>query len=261
MFKFKKVAALACAAVLAIGLIAGCGSDTKEQSMTVTPGVLKVGSETTFPPFEFTENDKYVGFDVDLSEAIAKKLNMKMEFVSMGFDALIPAIQSGNIDMIAAGINATPEREKVLTFSDVYFKEGGFITVVRKDNTDIKGMDDLKGKTVGVQIGTVPVDMVKAIPGATAKEMDSNSNIFMALQAGTIDAAVIDQAVAMYYLKQGADKDLKLAGEGTQSPGTVLGMKKDNTQLRDAVNKALKELHEDGTYDKIYEKWFGPLKK
>ena len=79
----------------------------------------------------------------------------------MGFDALIPAVQSGDIDMIATGINATPEREKALDFSDVYFDQGGFITVVRKDNSTIHNMDELAGKTVGVQIGTVPADMAK----------------------------------------------------------------------------------------------------
>ncbi|ETJ40431.1 Extracellular solute-binding protein family 3, partial [human gut metagenome] len=83
------------------GLLAGCGND--KPKMTQQEGVLRVGSETTFPPFEFTEGDKYVGFDVDLSEAISKKIGLKMEFKSMGFDALIPAVQSGDIDMIAAG--------------------------------------------------------------------------------------------------------------------------------------------------------------
>ncbi|MDU2209327.1 MAG: transporter substrate-binding domain-containing protein [Veillonella sp.] len=197
-----------------MGLLAGCGSE--KSKMTQEAGVLRVGSETTFPPFEFTEGDKYVGFDVDLSEAIAKKLG---------------------------------------DFSDVYFDQGGFITVVRKDNSTIHNMDELAGKTVGVQIGTVPVDMAKAIPNTTVKEMDSNANIFMELKAGTIDAAIIDNAVAMYYLKQGADKDLKLVGEPTKAPGTVLGVKKGNKELQDAVNKALKELKEDGTYQKIYDKY------
>ena len=257
MFKFKKLTAIALVAVAAMGLLAGCGSE--KSKMTQEAGVLRVGSETTFPPFEFTEGDKYVGFDVDLSEAIAKKLGLKMEFKSMGFDALIPAVQSGDIDMIAAGINATPEREKALDFSDVYFDQGGFITVVRKDNTSIHNMDELAGKTVGVQIGTVPADMAKKIPNTTVKEMDSNANIFM--KAGTIDGAIIDNAVAMYYLKQGADKDLKLVGEPTKAPGTVLGVKKGNTELQQAVNKALKELKEDGTYQKIYDKWFGDYNK
>ena len=259
MKKGIKTLGLSLCMVASLGLLAGCGSE--KSKMTQEAGVLRVGSETTFPPFEFTEGDKYVGFDVDLSEAIAKKLGLKMEFKSMGFDALIPAVQSGDIDMIAAGINSTPEREKALDFSDVYFDQGGFITVVRKDNTSIHNMDELAGKTVGVQIGTVPVDMAKAIPNTTVKEMDSNSNIFMELKAGTIDGAIIDNAVAMYYLKQGADKDLKLVGEPTKSPGTVLGVKKGNKELQDAVNKALKELKEDGTYQKIYDKWFGDYNK
>ena len=255
MFNFKKLTAIALVAVAAMGLLAGCGSE--KSKMTQEAGVLRVGSETTFPPFEFTDGDKYVGFDVDLSEAIAKKLGLKMEFKSMGFDALIPAVQSGDIDMIAAGFNSTPEREKALDFSNVYFDQGGFITVVRKDNSTIHNMDELAGKTVGVQIGTVPVDIAKAMPNTTVKEMDSNANIFMELKAGTIDGAIIDNAVAMYYLKQGADKDLKLVGEPTKAPGTVLGVKKGNKELQDAVNKALKELKEDGTYQKIYDKWFG----
>ena len=259
MFGMKKLGLILCTAVLGVGLLAGCGSDTKKEvQLTQTAGVLKVGSETTFPPFEFAEenSNKYIGFDVDLSEEIAKRLGLKLEFVSMGFDALIPATQSGNIDMIAAGINATPEREQALSFSDPYFNEGGFITVVRKDNTNITKMDDLANKRVGVQIGTVPVEMAKAIPGTDVKELDSNSNIFMELKAGTIDGAILDQAVAMYYLKQGADKDLKLVGEGTKAPGTVFGFNKANTALRDKVNGVLKEMREDGTYQKIYDKWF-----
>ena len=252
MFKFKKLTAIALVAVAAMGLLAGCGND--KPKMTQQEGVLRVGSETTFPPFEFTEGDKYVGFDVDLSEAIAKKLGLKMEFKSMGFDALIPAVQSGDIDMIAAGINATPEREKALDFSDVYFDQGGFITVVRKDNTTIHNMDELAGKTVGAE-------MAQKIPGTTVKQIDSNANIFMELKAGTIDGAIIDNAVAMYYLKQGADQDLKLVGEPTKAEGTVLGVKKGNKALQEAVNKALKELKEDGTYQKIYNKWFGDYNK
>ena len=94
----------------------------------------------------------------------------------MGFDALIPAVQSGDIDMIAAGINANLNVKKVLDFSDVYFDQGGFITVVRKDNTTIINMDELAGKTVGAQIGTIPVEMAQKIPGTTVKQIDSNAN-------------------------------------------------------------------------------------
>ena len=257
MFKLskvtKKIALALGVGVLAMSLFAGCGSSNE----TAQQGVLRVGTELTFPPFEYTDNDKNVGFDIDLSQAIADKLGYKMELVGMGFDALIPAAQSRDIDMIAAGFNETPERAKAVTFSNPYFTEGGFITIVPKANTDIISMDALANKRVGAQIGTVPVEMAQKIPGTTVKQYNGNSEIFMALKSGDIDAAIMDNAVARFYLKQGADKDVKLVGQPTQSPGIVFGFAKDNTKLRDDVNKALKELKEDGTYQKIYEKWFG----
>ncbi len=251
--KTKKLAVAVTVGLLAIGLIAGCGNDASKKEK-----VLRVGAETTFPPFEFTDDKgNYIGFDIELTQAIAKKMGYKWEFKSMGFDALIPALKTNDIDVVASGINATPERAKVVIFSDEYFKEGGFITIVKKDNNDIKSMDDLTNKRVGAQIGTVPVEMAKKIPGTTVKEIDSNSQLFEELKAGTVDAVILDNAVAMYYLKQGADKDLKLVGKATDPEGTVMAFRQDDTKLRDEVNKALKELKEDGTYKKIYEKWFG----
>ena len=129
---------------------AGCGSNSSTSSSSEK--TLVVGTEPTFPPFEFTENEKDVGFDIDLAQAICDKLGYKMEVKNMGFDALIPALQSGQIDLIAAGMDATPERQEKVNFTDVYFK-GGYSVVVRKDNTDITGFDSLSGKTVGAQGG------------------------------------------------------------------------------------------------------------
>ena len=94
--------------------------------------VIRVGAETTFPPFEFVENEKYVGFDLDLADAIVKQMGAKMEFKSMGFDALIPAIQSNQIDLIASGMDATPERAKQVLFSDPYFTENGYVILLRR---------------------------------------------------------------------------------------------------------------------------------
>ena len=256
----KKLALTLTAGLLAVGLIAGCGSSSSDNKAADNQKVLKVGAETTFPPFEFTEGDKYVGFDIDLADAVAKKMGYKMEFKSMGFDALIPALQSNDIDMIAAGINATPERAKAVIFSEPYFKEGGFIVVVNKNNTTINGLADLKGKKVVTQIGTIPTDMAKKA-GAQVKEVDTNSQAFNEIKAGTADATILDNAVAMYYLKQGGNADLKMVGQATDPEGTVWAFRKSDTALRDQANKALEELKADGTYQKIYEKWFGPMKK
>lgn len=253
--------ALALGAMAAVFGAAGCGggssSSSSSSSKNGIPSVIRVGSETTFPPFEFTKDDKYVGFDLDLTDAIIKQMGSKMEFKSMGFDALIPAVQSGQIDLIAAGLNATPERAKQVAFSDPYFTQDGFVIVVNKDNDSIKDWADLEGKNVGAQVGTQQVKVAQEAKVANVKQLDSNSQAFMELQAKTLDAVVIDQPVGMYYLKQGADKDLKIVGTAKDAEGMVFAMKKDNKELQAAVNKALKELKDNGTYDKIYTKWFG----
>ena len=253
--------ALALGAMAAVFGVAGCGggssSSSSSSSKNGIPSVIRVGSETTFPPFEFTKDDKYVGFDLDLTDAIIKQMGSKMEFKSMGFDALIPAVQSGQIDLIAAGLNATPERAKQVAFSDPYFTQDGFVIVVNKDNDSIKDWADLEGKNVGAQVGTQQVKVAQEAKAANVKQLDSNSQAFMELQAKTLDAVVIDQPVGMYYLKQGAGKDLKNVGTQKDGSGMVFAFKKDNKQLQEGVNKALKELKANGTYDKIYEKWFG----
>lgn len=256
----KKLALSLMAGVLAVGLLAGCGTDQKSGSDQPKEKILRVGSETTFPPFEFTEGDKYVGFDIDLADAVAKKMGYKMEFKSMGFDALIPALQSNDIDMIASGINPTPERAKAILFSDPYFDKGGFVTVVKKDNTTIKDMSSLAGKRIGAQIGTVGADLAHKVPNANVKEVDSNSQLFTELKAGTIDAVIIDNPVALYYMKQGADKDLKIAGAPVDAEPFVFGFRMDDKDLQAQVNKALADLKADGTYQKIYDKWFGASK-
>lgn len=261
MFSKKMKMFLAVGALAAAVAMTGCGSSDKAKNTNANgiPSVIRVGSETTFPPFEFTEGDKYVGFDLDLADAIIKQMGSKMEFKSMGFDALIPAVQSGQIDMIAAGLSANPERAKQVAFSDVYFDKDGFVLVVRKDNDSIHDWSDLAGKKVGAQVGTDSVKFATEAKGEV-KQFDSNSQGFMELKAGTLEAFALDQPVAMYYLKQGADKDLKIVGTPKAGEGYVLAFNKDNKALQEAANKALKELKANGEYDKIFAKWFGEKK-
>jgi ABC-type amino acid transport substrate-binding protein len=255
--KLKMMVAAGVVALAAIG-IAGCGGSSGDKAAASSDAkVIRVGAETTFPPFEFVENEKYVGFDLDLADAVCKEMGAKMEFKSMGFDALIPAIQSNQIDLVASGMDATPEREKQVLFSDPYFDKNGYIIVVAKDNNNIKDWADLQGKTVGAQVGTQHAKLAQEAGAGTVKQIDSIAQEFMELKAGTVDAIVLDNPVAMYYLKQGADKDAKIVGTPKEGAPMVMAMNKDNKQLQEDVNKALKTLHENGTYDKIYNKWFG----
>ncbi len=250
----KKFAVLALSAAAATTLFAGCGSSTDSQQSSGDTFI--VGMEPTFPPFEFTENDKYVGFDIDYAQAICDKMGVKMEVKSLGFDALIPALQSGQIDMIASGMDATPERAKQVAFTDPYFHDG-YSVVVKKDNTSINGFNDLQGRTVGSQVGTKGVDLAQQ-HGATVKQYDANSQGWMELTSGTCDAVVINTSVALYYLQQGGNKDLKIVGDPFLAPdGIAMAVSKDKPETLQKVNKAIAELKADGTYAKLYKKWFG----
>ena len=153
MFNKKMKAWLAVGALAAVLAVSGCGGNgdkakSGDAVKSGVPSIVRVGAETTFPPFEFTKDDKYVGFDLDLAEAVIKQMGSKMEFKSMGFDALIPAVQSGQIDMIASGLSANPEREKQVAFSDVYFDKNGFVIIVNKDNNSLKDWADLEPQKV-----------------------------------------------------------------------------------------------------------------
>lgn len=234
---------------------AGCGGGSQQASKEQK--VLKVGTEPTFAPFEFQEKDskEFAGFDMDLARALGKKMGMKVEIQNMGFDALIPALNSGNIDMVAAGMSITDERKKAVTFSDPYYTSGLTI-VVTKDNNEIKSLKDLEGKKIAVQIGTTGADKAAKVPGAKVTSFNTNAEVFLELENKGVDAVIIDKPVAAYYMtKEGKDKD-KMVGETMDAESYGFAFKKDSKLAAD-VNKALAELKKDGEYDKIYTKWFG----
>jgi glutamine transport system substrate-binding protein len=253
MKKLHVVAGLLAALMMAVA--AGCGGGSKDASKEQK--VLKVGTEPTFAPFEFQEKDskEFAGFDMDLARALGKKMGMKVEIQNMGFDALIPALNSGNIDMVAAGMSITDERKKAVTFSDPYYTSGLTI-VVTKDNNEIKSLKDLEGKKIAVQIGTTGADKAAKVPGAKVTSFNTNAEVFLELENKGVDAVIIDKPVAAYYMtKEGKDKD-KMVGETMDAESYGFAFKKDSKLAAD-VNKALAELKKDGEYDKIYTKWFG----
>ncbi|MBP2649220.1 MAG: glnH 4 [Firmicutes bacterium] len=234
--------------------MSGCG----QQSNQSAAKTIKVGSETTFPPFEFQDDQTkdYVGFDVDLVKAIGKQLGCEIEFVSMGFDGLIPALESKQIDVAASGMTITPERSEKVTFSQPYYKSG-LSVITKKTDTTINSFNDLAGKRLAVQIGTTSAETAKKIPTATVREFNSPSEAFLELSAGGADAVINDLPVNEYYLSQGGNKDFKLVGEVINAEDYGLAINKNNPELAEKINTALTELKKNGEYDKIYEKWFG----
>lgn len=242
-------------------LISGCGgNDADKGGAAGGDKVLRVGAETTFPPFEFAdEKGNYSGFDLDLIHAIAADLGYKVEFKSMGFDALIPALNSKQIDVIISAMSITDERKNVVLFSDPYYKSGVAI-VTNKANQDIQGKADLEGKTIACQIGNTGSMLASEIPNAKVINFDGANQAFLQLKNGGADAVMIDLPVAQDYMKKDADKAFQIMGDVLEAEEYGIAVSKDNQELMKKINASLKKLKDNGEYQKIYEKWFGTQK-
>lgn len=256
----KKLLFLMMAVLVAASLmIAGCGGGDKK---TESEKVLRVGTEPTFAPFEFQKEGSktYDGFDMDLARAIGKQLGYKVEIVSMGFDALIPALNSGTIDVVAAGMSINDERKQAVTFSDPYYTSG-LIILVNKDNTEVKSIKDLEGKRIACQIGTTGEKMARSVAGAKVTAFNTNDEAVMELKNKGVDAIINDSPVVGYYLAQGGNKTMMTVGDVMEAEQYGLAVKKGNDKLAQDINKAMLDLKKNGVYDNIYKTWFGEVKK
>ena len=244
--------------LLAFGL-AGCGGQQSTKPAEQPKAKeLKIGSDTAFAPFEFQDEKtkEYVGFDMDLIRAIGKQMGVEVKVQGMGFDALIPALEAGNIDATISAMTITPERAQKVNFSKPYYRSG-LSMVVKSDNNTLKAFKDLEGKRIAVQIGTTGADEAKKIKDAKIREFNTAPEAFMELKAGGVDAVVNDLPVNEYYIAQAGSKDAKIVGEPLTSEEYGIATAKKNTELADKINKALEELKKNGEYEKIYMKWFG----
>lgn len=218
-------------------------------------GVLKVGSDCTFAPFEYEENGSYTGFDIDLMEAMAKEMGYSdVEFVNTEFKGLIPGLTAGKFDVIASAMYMTDERKETIDFSDPYFP-GGLCIMVQNDNTDITGPDSLSGKRVAVQVGTKSVTYLEEnYPDVERVEVEQNAEMFLQLETGKVDAVVTGRPAAMVYAKESGK--VKVLDEGLTEELYGWGVRKGETELVDSLNTALAALKENGTYDEIKAKYF-----
>lgn len=258
----KKYLLMAMAVLAALSLmVAGCGG--KEEAKKAEPAkVLRVGTEPTFAPFEFQKegSKEYTGFDMDLIRAIGKQMGYKVEIMNMGFDALIPALSSGNIDTVIAGMSITPERQEAVLFSAPYYRSG-LVVMVQKNNDTIKGIEDLVGKRIAVQIGTTGAAKAESVKDAKVTAFNTNTEAAMELKNGGVDAVINDSPVVGYYLAQGGSADAKTVGDVLEAEEYGIAVKKGNDKLAAEIDKALAELKKNGEYDKSYKTWFGEVKK
>jgi polar amino acid transport system substrate-binding protein len=225
-------------------------------------GVLKVGSDITYPPFEYMEADKPVGFDVDLAHAIAKELGVKLEYINTAWDGIFAALKAGKFDILMSGITITDERKKSfdLAFSDPYFLSGQGVAV-RKDDKSIKADADLKGKVVGVQINTTGQYATEKIAGVKEiKKYETLPETYIDLAAGRLDAVVGDYPVVADNVKH--NEKIKIVEGLKLGEPEALGIPVRNSEkdLLEIINKVIKDLKASGEYDKMVQKWFGASK-
>jgi len=246
------------AALLGLALLAPVGG---EAAGVLDKDVILVGTEATYPPFEYrNEKNQVVGYDIDVVEAIAKHLGKKVEIVDMSFDGLIPALMTGKVDLVAAGMTNTEERRKKVNFSSVYYDiENAF--VVRADDSSIMKLDDLKGKIATVQIGTAQDTFITntGLP-AEIKRFQKNDDALMEIKVGRGDFCVVNLTVANAFLRNNKtfEEDLKIGFRNKihrEGEGIALGLPKGDDALLNAVNGAIETMKNNGEFDSIKKKY------
>ncbi|RJL09643.1 glutamine ABC transporter substrate-binding protein GlnH [Paracoccus siganidrum] len=216
---------------------------------------LIVATDTAFVPFEFKQGDSYVGFDIDLWDAIATELELSYQLRPMDFAGIIPALQTGQVDVALAGITIKPERQEVIDFSDGYY-DSGFLLMVAADS-DIAGEADLAGKSLAVKTGTSASDYAEAnFTETELRKFPNVDNAYLELRAGGVDAAMHDTPNVLYYIATAGDGAVKAVGEQMMAHEYGIAFPK-GSELTPRVNEALAAIKADGRYDAIYEKWFG----
>lgn len=222
------------------------------------PKVLKAGTESTYPPYEFRdEKNNLKGFDIDLMETIAAKIGMTVEWVDMPFDSLIPSLLAKKIDIIAAGLSATEERAKKVAFSMNYeISMSAFI--VAAGNDTLKTAADMKGKTVAVQLGTVQETYSQSLEGVTVKSFQKFDDCVREVILGRVDATLMDIPVAKSYVEHKDFKGkIKIAfDQEITGSGKALAMNLADKELQDKVNGALAEMEKSGELQKMKDLWF-----
>ena len=229
-------------------VLAGAASLSFAQS-----DVIKVATDATFPPMEFMEDGKYTGFDIELVEAVAKKMGKKVEWVNIDFKGLIPGLVSKRFDMAVSAIYITDERKKVVDFTDAYYA-GGLVAMV-KEGSPIQTLKDLDGKKVSVQVGTKSVGyLTEHYPKVQRVEVEKNQEMFNLVAIGRADAAVTGKPAAFQYVRTRGG--LQVLSEQLTTEEYGMAVRKDLPELTKQINQALVELKANGTYQGLVNKWF-----
>jgi polar amino acid transport system substrate-binding protein len=267
--------ALVCAAAAAI---AGCGSDDGKQgaatgaagaaaeiappSSIASAGKLRVCTDPTYPPAEFKDGSKYVGFDIEIAEQMASMMGVETEYVETGFDGIIAALLADKCDAIVAVMTITPEREKAVSFVE-YLRQGYSLMVEKGNPKGLRSIDDLSGNSVAVQLGSTQKQFLDdesarlkdaGQSGIDVQTFPKDTAAASALQAGRVDAYFADGAPVAYYVKRNADR-FEISASNIEELPVGIGVRKDDADVRAAIEAAVDRLYKSGRMLEILERW------
>jgi ABC-type amino acid transport substrate-binding protein len=252
-----RLASLFAVALLALAaiVVAGCGSGSSSTSTSGSGGgeKLTVGSDIPYPPFEQGKPGHYAGFDVELMEAIGKKIGRTPEFQDTSFETIFRDVSQGKFDAVISAATITAEREKAVDFSNPYYLSEQAALV--KEGSPIKSLKELEGKTVAVQQGTTGQELAKVeLPGSEIRPYPEGPDAVNALKAGTVEGVIIDAPVAQNAVEKSGGVEIAEKVPTEEEYGIAVAQGEE--ELLEEINKGLEEVEEDGTYAKIYKKWF-----
>ena len=256
----KKFMSIILTVTMAGALLVGCGQkQEKLNSLEAVQksGKLTIGLDDSYPPMEFRDSkNDLIGFDVDLGNEIGKKLGVKTEYTTTDFNGILLALTSSKFNIILSGMSITDKRKESIDFSDTYVM-GGQVVAIKKGDTSIKSLEDLKGKVVACQLGSTGDTAATAMIGLKeVKRYDKITEAFQELSVERVDAVIMDAQVGGYYVAKKPGEYDVLKDVISEEPMGI-GFKKEDKELRAAVQKALDELKADGTLSKLSQKWFG----
>ncbi|HZG83664.1 ABC transporter substrate-binding protein [Paenibacillus sp.] len=219
-------------------------------------GKLRLGTSADYPPYEFHKiidgKDTIIGFDIEIAKEIAADLGVELVITDMGFDGLLTALQSGNIDMVVAGMTPTPERAEAVDFSDVYYTAIQKVIVRAADQATYTTIESLAGKKVGAQLGAIQEGVVTdQMPNSELRALSKLPDLILDLKAGNVEAVVVEEPVAKAYIAANPElvfADIKLEQD---EAGSAIALPKGSAELVEAVNATLARLKQEGKIDQF----------
>ncbi|MEG2422345.1 amino acid ABC transporter substrate-binding protein [Glutamicibacter sp.] len=218
-------------------------------------GVLTVGTEGTYRPFSYHEGNELTGYDVEVIEAVGEKMGVEVKFQETQWDAIFAGLDAGRFDAIANQVSINPEREEKYLFTEPYTVSTG-VVVTKSDNSEITSFETLEGKTTAQSLTSNFYETAKAA-GANVEPVEGWAQSITLLKQGRVDATVNDKLTFLDAQKTNPDDSIKIAAESEEKSESAVALRKDSTELAQAIDTALEELRAEGELAKISEKYFG----